>query len=277
MALNIPQTILLSLFLLLSTSVLADNNENCITSTDVEKRDGLYYLAGQDTPFTGTSKCIFPGGQVLFVVEIRDGNKHGKNTWWYENGSKQSVSNYKNGKLNGKWTQWYENGHKQSVSYHKDGKLNGKWTKWQYNGQKQSVIKYKDGRAVAPFWKGVFELVIQLASYNERYIWLWCIAFASLLVYAKRRHTKDFKVIWAAGIINALVVIFAISKGMPAIAVSILMVNTLVCLTGYLFRFSYVYFRILLHLVAVVGAVCALFICVLYGISATGGGTQSCF
>jgi antitoxin component YwqK of YwqJK toxin-antitoxin module len=295
------KTLLLSLFLLLSTSVLADSNENCLTSSDVEQRDGLYYLAGQDTPFTGTSKCIFAGGQIQSLVEIRGGNKHGKYTWWYENGSKQSVSNYKNGKLNGTWTKWYENGHKQSVSYHKDGKLNGKWTKWyssgkkrsvsnhkegklngkrtawHANGKKQSVTNYEDGRAVPLRSEAIFELVIQLVSYNERYIWLWCVAFASLLGYAKRRYTDDFKVVWAAGILNALVVFFAISNEMPAIAVSILMVSTLVCLIGYLFRFSYSYFGILFFLVAGVGLVCALFVCVLYGLSATGGGTQSCF
>ena len=64
------KTILLSLFLLLSTSVLADNNDNCYTSADVKTRGGLYYLVGQDNPFTGTSRCggraasEKPGGSI---------------------------------------------------------------------------------------------------------------------------------------------------------------------------------------------------------------------
>jgi len=94
------KTILLSLFLLLSTPVLADNNENCYTSADVEFRDGLFYLAGQDNPFTGTSKCVYSDtGQIKSLGEIRDGKRDGKYTWWHENGQKSSERNYKDGKV----------------------------------------------------------------------------------------------------------------------------------------------------------------------------------
>jgi antitoxin component YwqK of YwqJK toxin-antitoxin module len=97
------KTTLLSLFLLLSTPVLADNNENCLISSDVEQRYGLYYLTGQDNPFTGTSKCVNSDtGQIKSLGEIKDGKYDGKRTFWYENGQLASEANYINGKLEGK-------------------------------------------------------------------------------------------------------------------------------------------------------------------------------
>jgi antitoxin component YwqK of YwqJK toxin-antitoxin module len=117
------KTILLSLFLLLSTPVLADNNENCLTSGDVEKRNGLYYLTGQDNPFTGTSKCVYSDtGQVKSLGEIWGGKRDGKYTLWYENGQKSAEGNYKDGRLDGKSAVW-SGGQKWKEENYKDGKL----------------------------------------------------------------------------------------------------------------------------------------------------------
>ena len=94
------KTILLSLFLLLSTSVLADNNDNCYTSADVKTRDGLYYLVGQDNPFTGTSRCVYSDtGQIKSLGEIKNGKRDGKWTWWHKDGTIEKVEYYENGEL----------------------------------------------------------------------------------------------------------------------------------------------------------------------------------
>ncbi len=55
----------------------------------------------------------------------------GKWTYWYENGQKESVSNYKDGGLpgirfairEGKWTVWDENGQLMEENYYKNGEL----------------------------------------------------------------------------------------------------------------------------------------------------------
>jgi len=140
------KTILLSLFLLLSTSVFADNNENCYTSADVEQINGLYYLTGQDNPFTGTSKCVYSGtGQIKSLTEIWDGKRDGKFTSWHKNGQKVQEINYKDGKLDGKWTTWHENGQKKSERFIRNGKRDGKMTEWYDNGQIKAEKNYING------------------------------------------------------------------------------------------------------------------------------------
>ena len=141
------KTILLSLVLLLITSAFAGNGDICIFSSDVENKDVLYYLTGQDNPFTGTSKCVYSDtGQIKSLGEIRDGKRDGKYTWWHENGQIKSEVNYKDGKQDGKWTTWHENGWIMSELNYKDGKLRGKWTTWHENGQKKMEAYYKDDK-----------------------------------------------------------------------------------------------------------------------------------
>lgn len=140
------KTLLLSLFLLLSTSVFAESNESCLTSADVERKDGLYYLVGQDNPFTGTSKCVYSGGRIESLGEIKNGKREGKWTEWYTNGQMQSEGNYKDGKQDGKLTGWHANGQIRSEINFKDGKLNGKWTWWYESGQLKSEKNFKDGK-----------------------------------------------------------------------------------------------------------------------------------
>jgi antitoxin component YwqK of YwqJK toxin-antitoxin module len=118
------KTILLSLFLLLSTSVLADNNDNCYTSADVKTRDGLYYLVGQDNPFTGTSRCVYSDtGQIKSLGEIKNGKRDGKWTYWHRDGQLGAEGNFKDGKLDGKWTWWHKDGTIEKVEYYENGEL----------------------------------------------------------------------------------------------------------------------------------------------------------
>ena len=77
------KTVILSLFLLLGTSVFAGNSDICIFFPDGEERGGLYYLTGQDNPFTGTSKCVYSDtGQIEYLGEIRNGKLEGVWTKW---------------------------------------------------------------------------------------------------------------------------------------------------------------------------------------------------
>ena len=173
------------MFLLLSTSVFADSNENCYTSSDVERKGGLYYLAGDDAPFTGTSKCIWAGGQILqSLVEMKAGKRDGVVIKWYQNGDRwleknykdgrqdgksfvwwdthgdqrqiRSEGNYKNGQREGKHTEWYRNGQKKSEENWKNGLLEH-WSEWHENGELKSEIRYKAveipwGEVLSGFW-----------------------------------------------------------------------------------------------------------------------------
>ena len=105
---------------------------------ELETREGIYYLVGSDTPYTGKATSL------------------------YENGQKWSEANFKDGKLDGLAVGWHENGQKESEVNFKDGKFHGLWTEWHKNGQKKSERNYKDGKEVedsAKYWNSKGEPV----------------------------------------------------------------------------------------------------------------------
>ena len=111
-----------------SESLLPFKFADGVTWDKTESREGLRYLKGSDTPYTGR----------LFNI--------------YKNGLKSSELNYKDGKLNGPWITWYE-GWKSSELNHKDNKAHGIYTMWHRNGEKQGEVIYKDDEKIsANYW-----------------------------------------------------------------------------------------------------------------------------
>jgi len=114
----------------------------------IQNRNGIFYEANQETPFTGLSQDIRPSGQKMEEVSIKDGKRHGVDTMWYGSGQKQQESNYKDGTQHGVSTAWYENGKKMQVGSYKDGTQQGVKTRWYESGQKRSEINLQ-GREAA--------------------------------------------------------------------------------------------------------------------------------
>lgn len=75
--------------------------------------------------------------------------KDGVYTLWFENGNKDSETNYKNGIENGVSSAWYESGKIGLIANCKDGKLDGLMTSWYENGQKKAEKMYKDGQEIS--------------------------------------------------------------------------------------------------------------------------------
>ena len=80
------------------------------TTETIQERNGLYYVANETTPFTGTFETKFSNGQKQSTANFKDGKENGLVTFFFENGQKESEVNYKNGKINGLTTRWLENG-----------------------------------------------------------------------------------------------------------------------------------------------------------------------
>ncbi len=68
---------------------------------------------------------------------------------YHPNGQLKEEGNHKNGEPHGKWTWWYENGQKWEEGTFKDGKPDGPFTVWYENGQKKSEYTYKDGEEIS--------------------------------------------------------------------------------------------------------------------------------
>ena len=118
-----------------------------VNGDELEEREGIMYLNGSDTPYTGK------------VFNL------------YENGQKISEENYKDGKLDGLWLMLHDNGQKWSEGNYKDGKLDGLWVRWHENGQKKGEATFKDDKHVegsGKWWNSKGEPVDSREEANKK-------------------------------------------------------------------------------------------------------------
>jgi antitoxin component YwqK of YwqJK toxin-antitoxin module len=107
-----------------------------VNQDELELREGIWYLKGQDTPYTGK----------IFAK--------------YSNGKMWREWNYKNGKVDGLQVEWHQNGKKWNEVNYKDGKRDGLWVQWHKNGQKRDEENWKDGEVIsAKYWNSKGEPV----------------------------------------------------------------------------------------------------------------------
>ena len=93
-----------------------------VNQDELERREGIMYLKGSDTPYTGKRFTLYEFGKKKKEVNFKDGKKDGLQMWWHENGKKAIEVNYKDGKRHGLDIGWHENGQKMRESNWKDGK-----------------------------------------------------------------------------------------------------------------------------------------------------------
>lgn len=105
-------------------------------------KNGLFYLKGQDQPFTGRSIQRFSNGKVRTESRFLKGKRHGKFRSWYSTGRKRFVNRFKNGKRDGACIGWYENGQIKLSTNFKKGKARGMWIKYHWNGKKAEEETY---------------------------------------------------------------------------------------------------------------------------------------
>ena len=117
-----------------------------VNSKELEEREGIYYVSGSDTPYTGKSFTLNENGKKASERNFKDGKLDGLYLAWYENGQKESEINFKDGKFDGLETVWWNYGQKASERNFKDGKKEGLHVSWYPNEQKQRETNYKDGK-----------------------------------------------------------------------------------------------------------------------------------
>jgi antitoxin component YwqK of YwqJK toxin-antitoxin module len=137
-----------------------------VNRDELEFREGIQYLKGSDTPYTGKTFVLHENGQKSGEANYKDGKADGLGVSWYKNGQKSSETNMKDGKLDGLFFGWHEGGQKKVEGNFKDGKLDGLAIGWYKNGQKKSEENYKDGKKLsAKYWNSKGEY--QGVNYDE--------------------------------------------------------------------------------------------------------------
>ena len=117
-----------------------------VNQDELERREGIMYLKGSDTPYTGKSFELYKDGQKQNESNYKDGKEEGLKIMWYPNGQKRAEGNFKDGWEDGRWLEWHENGQKKQETNWKDNKEEGPSTMWYKNGQKFREGNFKDGR-----------------------------------------------------------------------------------------------------------------------------------
>ena len=79
--------------------VVEDATADAVDSSKLQDRNGIMYLANEDTPFTGRTESFYENGQKWWEVNFKDGKPNALLTVWYANGQKAAERTYKDGKL----------------------------------------------------------------------------------------------------------------------------------------------------------------------------------
>ena len=126
----------------------------------LENREGIDYLKGSDTPYTGKVFALYENGKKKQEGNLKDGKMAGLWVGWHENGKKAVEGKFKDGTQNGLHVMWYGNEQKEFEANFKDGKYDGLVEAWHKNGQKAMETNFKDGKEIsAKYWNSKGEPV----------------------------------------------------------------------------------------------------------------------
>ena len=131
----------------------APESTSTIHGDKIINLNGVLYVKGSSTPFTGRFFDLFENGVKRLEANVKDGKFHGLLGRWYENGQKETEIIFVEGTMHGASSGWFKNGQMKSEVIFKEGKLNGGVLNWHENGQKRREATYKDGVLISEnFW-----------------------------------------------------------------------------------------------------------------------------
>ena len=124
-----------------------------VNEDKLDYREGIIYLKGSDTPYTGKFFGLYENGKKSSEGNYKNGKQNGLETAWHENGQKQFEINYNDGEPNGLEVYWYKNGQKEVEANYKDGKPDGLYLEWHENSKKKLEENWRNGKKISKnFW-----------------------------------------------------------------------------------------------------------------------------
>ena len=109
------------------------------TQEKSEKEDIHVETVNTNQIETGIKETYYPNGKLQMRGKLNnDGQKNGVWISYFENGQKNSESNFKDGINNGYSMVWFPNGNVRYFGDYLNGKRSGTWT---YYNEKGKVVK----------------------------------------------------------------------------------------------------------------------------------------
>ncbi len=121
------------IFISITLISLLSFSQRKVRYSQLEARNGIMFVKGEDTPFTGKCFRTFDNGKLGMAGYYYEGLMNGDWVWWYSNGNKKRYTQYKNGIKHGKNIFYYKNGKKRLEIIYYENK-NIKQTRFDENG-----------------------------------------------------------------------------------------------------------------------------------------------
>lgn len=112
---------------------------------ELDRRDGMLYPHGEETPFTGLLVQDYEAGVRKAAVEIQGGKAHGVSRGWFDNGQLEVQEHFTEGVSHGLRERWYRNGARRCTALIEAGKVQGEYCEWHDNGQLAVRMNVWDG------------------------------------------------------------------------------------------------------------------------------------
>ncbi len=102
--------------------MLAACSSERLNFQQLQNRNGIYFQANKDKPYTGEI-VSFVNGITEFEGQMENGLKKGTWTYFYPNGQKKMEGSFTEGQKEGNWITWKENGQQEKLEIYKTGKV----------------------------------------------------------------------------------------------------------------------------------------------------------
>lgn len=93
-----------------------------VNFSQLQDRNGLFYLVNKDKPFSGEVESYL-NGKIEFEGKIENGLREGPWLYYYPSGQKKAEGTFKEGLKDGNWISYKENGVQDVLEVYKYGKL----------------------------------------------------------------------------------------------------------------------------------------------------------
>jgi antitoxin component YwqK of YwqJK toxin-antitoxin module len=145
--------------------------------TELARRDGYLYRAGQTAPFSGSMVEFHGDGSLRSRSQVLQGVLHGLSEGWHTNGQMEVRENFRDGVSHGLRTRWYATGTNASRVMIVEGRLQGTFHRWHENGVLAEEVELRGGtphglsRAYYPSGCLKAEARVEAGKVIEQKIW----------------------------------------------------------------------------------------------------------
>lgn len=139
----------ISFFVYIFSLFIALTSFGCDSSSKPKEKEKNYLSEYEirSKRFTGIQRGYYDDNakKIKRKISYKDGRRHGKCLFYYENGTVKKEINYRYGSKHGFYGWFFESGKPYLTVNYKNDRYDGEFTRYHYSGKPSFVAKYKNG------------------------------------------------------------------------------------------------------------------------------------